>query len=163
MLLVAQEFLGRVLTVETPQTPVPLAVVVAARAELVETRLLAATELLVMVERVVPMRYKRDQTLPMQVAVAVLVLLVALRAQVVLVEAETLLGAVEQQTLAAAVPLAFQAAAYGRLLATAAPASSSFDTGLRNGSFCTNRRTRHGADSHRGEQQRHLGCKRPRV
>jgi hypothetical protein len=38
-----------------------------------------------------------------------------------------------------------------RALALAAPASSSFDTGLRNGSFCTNRRTRHGANSHRGE------------
>jgi hypothetical protein len=31
------------------------------------------------------------------------------------------------------------------------------DIGLRNGSLCTNRRTRHGAHSHRGQQQRHIG------
>jgi hypothetical protein len=73
MLLAAQEFLDRVLTVVAPQTPVPLAAVVAARAQLVETRLLAATELLVMVERAVPMRYKRDQTSPMQAVAEVLV------------------------------------------------------------------------------------------
>jgi hypothetical protein len=74
-----------------------------------------------------------------------------------------LLAAVEQQTLAVVVAPAFQAGAHGRLPATAALELSSLDIGLRNGSFCTNQRTRHGVDSHRGKQQRHLGRERPRV
>ena len=138
LLLVVRVSPGKVLTAVTPQATAPLEEAAAVKVPLVEIQPSAATELLETAGLVVPMRSVLDQTSPMQVAVVALVLLVALKALVVLVEAVVLLVVVEQQTPAAVEALAFQAAVYGLLRATAALASSSFDTGLRNGTLRTN-------------------------
>jgi hypothetical protein len=104
--------------------------------------------------------FEQAQTKPVQAVAAVDQSLTRIPPVVPVVVDEVRLVLAVQQALAASTRVAAAVAEHPTAL-KALPAEALvlwlLDIGLHDGSLCTNRRTGHGAHSHRGEQQRHLG------